>query len=144
MSQSFAEAPWPRYCCAILRDQAGRYLLEQRLPNETHAAGLITCFGGTREEGEHPDACIVRELREELGIAAPTLRRAIRLVSDHEIAWFYRGDAPSPDAITLEADVAAVWATPEELFTLKLGGWHRAVLEADVRGQSLVLPREYL
>lgn len=51
----------------ILRE--GRLLLAQR-PEGTHLAGLWEFPGGKREPGETWEACLRRELREELGIEA--------------------------------------------------------------------------
>lgn len=52
---------------AALIDQAGRVLVQQRPPGKGHA-GLWEFPGGKLESGETPEAALVRELREELGI----------------------------------------------------------------------------
>lgn len=54
---------------AALVDGDGRVLLQQRLPGRA-MAGLWEFPGGKMEEGERPEAALVRELAEELGIAA--------------------------------------------------------------------------
>jgi 8-oxo-dGTP diphosphatase len=54
---------------AALVDGKGRVLLQQRLPGRA-MAGLWEFPGGKVEEGERPEAALVRELAEELGIAA--------------------------------------------------------------------------
>lgn len=51
----------------IIRDQAGRVLLGQRLPG-THLAGLWEFPGGKIETGESSSQALKRELKEELGI----------------------------------------------------------------------------
>jgi 8-oxo-dGTP diphosphatase len=60
---------------AILLDGEGRVLLAQR-PQGKSLAGLWEFPGGKIEAGERPEAALVRELREELGIevAATDLR----------------------------------------------------------------------
>lgn len=48
--------------------RAGRLLIAQR-PEGAHLGGLWEFPGGKREPGETWESCLVRELREELGIA---------------------------------------------------------------------------
>lgn len=59
--------------CALL-DADDRVLLSQRPPGKA-LAGLWEFPGGKVEPGERPEAALIRELREELGIAveAPCL-----------------------------------------------------------------------
>ena len=52
---------------AALVDRDGRVLLAQRPPGK-HLAGKWEFPGGKVEPGESPEAALVRELREELGI----------------------------------------------------------------------------
>lgn len=52
--------------CALV-DADGRVLIAQR-PEGKAMAGLWEFPGGKLEQGETPEACLVRELREELGI----------------------------------------------------------------------------
>jgi 8-oxo-dGTP diphosphatase len=53
---------------AALPDNEGRVLLQQR-PEGSAMAGLWEFPGGKVEPGESPEAALVRELHEELGIA---------------------------------------------------------------------------
>jgi 8-oxo-dGTP diphosphatase len=53
--------------CAALIDGEGRVLLQQRAPGRA-MAGLWEFPGGKVEPGERPEAALVRELEEELGI----------------------------------------------------------------------------
>lgn len=52
---------------AVLVDQQG-HVLVQRRPNGSSHAGLWEFPGGKLEAGESPEAALVRELHEELGI----------------------------------------------------------------------------
>lgn len=52
---------------AVILDQ-GRVLLTQR-PGGTHLAGAWEFPGGKLEPGEAPEDALVREIREELGVA---------------------------------------------------------------------------
>ncbi len=55
---------------AALVDLEGRVLLQQRLEGKS-LAGLWEFPGGKVEPGETPEAALIRELEEELGIAVP-------------------------------------------------------------------------
>ena len=69
--------PRIKVVAAVLADDAGRVLLDQRPAGKPHA-GWWEFPGGKFEPGETPRAALVRELAEELGIevlaAAPFLR----------------------------------------------------------------------
>ena len=53
--------------CALI-DPDGRVLIAQRPPGKT-MAGLWEFPGGKVEPGERPEQTLIRELKEELGIA---------------------------------------------------------------------------
>src|SRR5262249_53012389 len=56
--------------CVALVDADGRVLLAQR-PEGRHLAGLWEFPGGKVDAGEAPEAALIRELKEELGIDLP-------------------------------------------------------------------------
>ena len=134
---------WPEYCCAILRNGEGRLLLEKRAATARHAPGLLACFGGKREPGEHPDRCLRRELQEELGwsIGALHVRVAVRLRergTERSIAWFYLGRPPRPDLpLRTLPGSQIVWVGPREIESAPLSPWHRAALLAESRGEPV-------
>ena len=133
---------WPEYCCAILRDAAGRYLLDRRPSDSRAAPGQLTCFGGKRNPGETPDDCVRRELLEELGTDVGPLELCVRLFGrrpgapDRLIAWFYRGSAPPPDRLTTEPGHSAEWINPANLDSAQIGRWNRPALQAERRGDT--------
>ncbi len=68
---------------AVLRDPRGRILLARRTEGRD-LAGLWEFPGGKVESGETPEAALVRELREELGILATVGAEVLRV--SHEDA----------------------------------------------------------
>ena len=62
-----AGLPLLTVACAVLVDADGRILVATR-PEGKELAGLWEFPGGKVEGAEHPEAALVRELREELGI----------------------------------------------------------------------------
>lgn len=58
--------PFKEVCAAFIQ-QNGRFLVAQRRFDDRFG-GLWEFPGGTREEGESREACLRREMKEELGI----------------------------------------------------------------------------
>lgn len=129
----------PQYCCAILESADGRLLLERRPPTAARAAGRITCFGGTRETGESPEACIRRELCEELGWCPEALERVLVLRRGGRVlAWFYRAGAPGDEGvIRTEPGYEAVWAGWDRIGEVDLSPWHSVALAAYAAGRGV-------
>jgi 8-oxo-dGTP pyrophosphatase MutT (NUDIX family) len=127
---------WPRWCCALLRDSRGRYILERRPADEVDAPGMLTCFGGGREPGEDPEACLRRELVEELGWRAGTLELCVELDTPKGVAWFYRGLGPEEGTVTaLEPGFGVEWVEAAAIDTAGVGTWNVAAIRAAVRGE---------
>ncbi|MBI5759376.1 MAG: NUDIX domain-containing protein [Planctomycetales bacterium] len=131
---------WPRYCCAIVETERGEMLFERRSAVARLAAGKLTCFGGARETDEEPEACLRRELREELGWEPSRLEFRVALwVAGELIAWFYVADLdgeleklrPSTGHTPLVVSLADLELAP-------LSPWHRAAIEAYNEGRSRV------
>jgi 8-oxo-dGTP diphosphatase len=62
----------------VLRDEAGRILLAERLPGK-HLAGTWEFPGGKSEPDEAPHQALVRELQEELGVSIKDSRPLLSL-----------------------------------------------------------------
>jgi len=70
-----------RVTCALVVNE-GKVLAARRGPGMDHA-GKWEFPGGKVKEGETPGACVVRELREELGIVIEVLRALPPLRHDY-------------------------------------------------------------
>ena len=102
-----------------LVDDAGRVLVQQR-PAGKQMAGLWEFPGGKVEAGETPEAALVRELSEELGIAVATealhpLTFASEPLADRQLLLLlYLCHAWSGEPQALDA-VGLAWHAPSEL-----------------------------
>jgi 8-oxo-dGTP diphosphatase len=113
---------------AALVDTEGRVLLQQRAPGRS-MAGLWEFPGGKVESAELPEAALVRELEEELGIRvgatdlAPACFASEMVGDRHMILLLYicrdwRGEPRPLDATALRwvrpADMAALAMPPAD------------------------------
>jgi len=73
---------------AALVDVDGRVLICQR-PEGKQLAGLWEFPGGKVEAGETPEACLIRELQEELGIEVTHACLAPFVFASHEYETFH-------------------------------------------------------
>lgn len=109
---------------AALVDADGRVLLQQRSPGRA-MAGLWEFPGGKVETGERPEAALIRELAEELGIetdaacVAPATFASATLGEKHLLLLLYicrkwRGQPQPLDASALQ------WVRPHQMFALDM------------------------
>ena len=109
---------------AALVDSEGRVLLQQRLPGRS-MAGLWEFPGGKAEEGESPEAALIRELEEELGIStdeaclAPAAFASADNGGRHMLLLLYicrkwKGVPQPLDAAGL------IWVRPARMFALEM------------------------
>lgn len=115
----------PLFVVAVaLIDPDGRVLLQQRPPGKS-MAGLWEFPGGKVEPGETPEAALVRELEEELGIAthesclAPATFASEPLGERHLLMLLYvcrkwRGQAEPRHATALK------WVRPAQMYGLSM------------------------
>lgn len=103
--------------CALIA-QEGKYLLTQR-PLDKHNGGRWEFPGGKIDVGEDPQDCLIREVREELGIkiSIDEIFGCSSMVYDNErhvLLLCYQSNYVSGDIVFHEvADIA--WVTPEEM-----------------------------
>ncbi len=109
---------------AALVDRDGRVLLQQRPPGR-QMAGLWEFPGGKIEPGERPEAALIRELREELGIEteeaclAPATFASAPLVERHLLLLLYI--CRKWQGIPQPIDAAALkWVRPNQMFGLAM------------------------
>lgn len=109
---------------AALVSPEGRVLVQQR-PEGRSMAGLWEFPGGQVEAGESPEAALVRELREELGIGvgaaalAPAAFASAPVGSRHMILLLYICRAWEGEPRPLHAS-ALQWVRPQEMRTLAM------------------------
>lgn len=139
---------WLPVVAALIRDGAGRALLQQALPNKPHA-GSWEFPGGKVEGHENPRLALVREIAEELGLevdsgamkpagfadeACTGQRPAVVLILYDCPRW--TGNPQSREG------QAWGWFTVEEAAALTLPAIDRALLEgiANFRTRPYVAP----
>lgn len=107
-----------RVVAAVVR--RGRELLMTRRPPGGPLGGFWELPGGKIEEGERPDEALVREVREELGVAAETAEtlsvETYRYPQGMEVELHFIRCTLGSHAFTPNAAVDAVrWSDPREV-----------------------------
>lgn len=107
----------PLDVAAALVFRAGKLLITQR-PTDAHLGGLWEFPGGKREAGESFETCVLRELREELGMEVAVGELIESITHDYpdktvHLKFFRCGwvrNEPEPLGCR-----ALKWVTPDEL-----------------------------
>jgi 8-oxo-dGTP diphosphatase len=125
-----SEASTPIVVLAAVIARDGRYLLSRRLTG-THLAGLWEFPGGKCEPDETHEACLARELREELDVDARIGPEII--VIDHTYPertvrlHFRRCEISGEPRPMLGQELR--WVTPADLRTIELPEADKALVE---------------
>ena len=109
-------------CDIIVRHVDEEYLLMQRDPRKHFGGMWEATAGGSALCSETPVDCAKRELREETGIRAETLREVGRVRSENTIyVEFLCVTDCCKDSITLQEGetVAYQWVSREELLSMR-------------------------
>jgi 8-oxo-dGTP pyrophosphatase MutT (NUDIX family) len=135
--EPIADNPGRRGAVAvILRDQ--RMLIIRR--SRSVVAPLTYCFpGGGIEEGESEEAALVREVREEIGVAVRPVRRLWQCVTPWKVrlGWWLAEMSPRSVPVANPAEVESIhWVTPRQMAELpELLESNRIFLDLIVRGE---------
>lgn len=79
-----ADVETPLECIAFMLIRDGQLLVERRSMTKRVAPGVLSIPGGHMKDGEQPEAALGRELTEELGITALTVRYVCTLLHRSE------------------------------------------------------------
>ena len=119
-----ANYPTMLVVAVALVDSEGRVLLQQRAPGR-QMAGLWEFPGGKIEEGELPEAALIRELKEELGIdvdaasLAPAAFASAPVGERHMLLLLYICRAWLGTPQPLDAS-ALMWVRPGDMHALPM------------------------
>ncbi len=102
----------------LVFNRAGELFLQKRsLRKDTAPGAWDSSASGHVDSGEDYDACAVRELREEIGLAlaappARWLRLAACAETGQEFVWVYRLEAEGPFTLNPDEIERGQWWTP--------------------------------
>jgi isopentenyldiphosphate isomerase len=105
----------------LVFNQRGQVFLQKRSMKKDRQPGLWdSSASGHVDSGEDYDACVVRELREEIGLnVAEAPRRLFKLAAgpetDQEHVWVYRCEAEGPFQLHPDEIESGDWFGPEEV-----------------------------
>jgi isopentenyldiphosphate isomerase len=116
-----ARGLWHRAVHVLVFNACGEIFLQKRSMKKDTAAGLWdSSSSGHLDSGEDYDACAVRELREEIGLAlARTPERLFRVEvcqeTGWEFCWVYRCESEGPFQLHPDEIECGAWFAPEKI-----------------------------
>jgi 8-oxo-dGTP diphosphatase len=111
----------------------GNVLLGKR--EHGSGAGKFALIGGKIDEGETPEECIVREVREEVGLELkdPTLWKKITdlksVPGENWTIYYFIGDGKGEAVLKEDENTEIVYANRRNFESLDLAFNHREILE---------------
>ena len=114
--------PTVRVVAAVIRDEPGRVLVNQRTPDKTHA-GQWEFPGGKVEVGETDEAALRREIYEELGVRVTAARPMMAFAHEyserhvHLSVWVVDQFTGTPVGIEGQP---LLWVLPAQLRSMPL------------------------
>jgi 8-oxo-dGTP diphosphatase len=115
---------------ALIQDDEGRYLITQRRRG-SHLEGLWEFPGGKRDAGEELEACLARELMEELGARFGIEDKVETIRWEYPdrtvVLHFYRCRLEA-GTIAPQESQAMAWVAPEDLARYEFPPADRALI----------------
>ena len=99
----------------------GQVFLQKRSMKKDRQPGVWdSSASGHLNRGEHYDACVVREAREEIGLQLNAVPRRLFMLpasaeTDQEHVWVYRCETEGPFKLDPEEIESGDWFTPDEV-----------------------------
>jgi mutator protein MutT len=130
-AEAMTRARDPIVVVAAVIERDGRFLVTRRLEG-THLSGLWEFPGGKCEPGETLEACLQREILEELGVTAAVREEVVTTEHDYPERTvrlhFLQCDLDGDPRAVLGQEMR--WVTRTELRALPLPEADRALVEA--------------
>ncbi len=123
-SQVHREGRRHRAIHVLVFNKRGEVFLQKRSTRKDRFPGAWdSSSSGHVDHGEDYDACAIRELREEIGLAADgPLKRLFKIdacaETDQEFIWVYRTESEGPFELNTDEIERGEWFTPEQTTAL--------------------------
>ena len=129
--------PYTTSVKALIRNAAGQYLMLQRSAASKANAGKWDFPGGKVDTGETLDQALLREVREETGLAISVLRvvgAAESVLPTRKVAYVLFEASTDENAVRLSEEHSAFrWLTRDQLVILDVAGQFIPFLHAYLR-----------